>query len=824
MQVSTASPFTDSGLRQADIPALQKRYGRNVFQFEYARRPIHIFLDTVKEPMLILLVIACVLYFILGQTDEGILMLVAMSIVVSISIYQEMKSSRALSALQELTLQQVTVLRDGVKAIVPSAALVPGDVMLLEEGMQVPADAMVLQQNDLSVNESVITGESMPVYKQQEEDSGKLYQGSTINSGSCMARVTATGNRTVLGKLGKSIDTYRVPKTALQHQVNRFVRRLALFGIAGFVVIFAVNYFHYQQVATSLLFALTLAMSAVPEEIPVAFSSFMALGAHKMSKLGIISRQPQVVENLGAVSVMCLDKTGTITENKMSVREVAEASPGADTLLFAVLASEQQPFDSMEKAIWETYLAQGGKAHLGFGGMVHEYPLQGRPPMMTHVYEKDGVRVAAGKGAIERIAAVCGLRDEALAALLQQAGQLASNGYRVIGVAAAIHTGISMPDSQDDFNWSYKGLLALYDPPRTGIGQVIQQFYAARIQVKLLTGDFPATALNIAAQVGIRHGGAYLTGDQVMQMDDAALRRALQQNNILVRMFPDAKFRVIESLKASGEIVAMTGDGVNDGPALKAADVGIAMGLKGTQIARQAADLVLTDDDLHRMVAAISEGRKIYGNLKKAIRYIISIHIPIILIASLPVVLGWRYPNIFTPVHVIFLELIMGPTCSIFFEREPAERNSMRQRPRRRGISLFAKGELLIAIIQGLVIAAGALALYYYFMSAGQSLACTRTIVFTNLVVANVFLTFADRSFTHTIYHTSTYRNNLAVAIPAASVLFLAALHLAPPVRDFFQLAPIARAHFLVSVATAMASVMWFEVYKALFVQRRALQ
>ncbi len=816
-----------NGLSAQQVPELRRLYGKNIFQSSSSRRFNHIVWDIVREPMFILLVIACTLYFILGEISEGIMMLLAMILVAVISLYQEVKSTNAIKALQQFTEPKVKVIRDGTEQVISAEELVPGDILLLDEGMNVPADAIYLQGNDLSVNESVITGESLPADKHESAGQNMLYQGTTVNSGKCVAEVTATGNNTVLGKLGKTVGAYHAPKTLLQYQLNRFVRLLAFFGLLGFFIIFLVNYLHHREWATSLLFALTLAMSAVPEEIPVAFSSFMALGAFKMSRLGIISRQPQIVENLGAVSVICLDKTGTITENKMQVKKMYDHESNTLTvlqekttiqngnlLLFAVLASEFNPFDAMEKAIWEAYEQHtDGRSHLPLK-MVFEYPLQGQPPMMTHVYEHAGEKVVAAKGAVERILAVCRIRGGEKIKITEQVRSLASDGYRVIGVASSQHGSSAFPVLQDDFDWKFEGLLALYDPPKKNIQQVLKQFYEAKINVKLITGDYPETAMNIARQVGIGNHLKYVTGEAVLNMKEEELREIVKTMDIFARMFPDAKLKVIDALKANGEIVAMTGDGVNDGPALKSASIGIAMGKKGTEIARQAADLVITDDNLERMVTAIREGRKIFSNLKKAVRYIISIHIPIILIASLPLLFGWTYPNIFTPIHVIFLELIMGPTCSIFFEREPVEETIMQQTPRERSSGLFTREELLISVVQGLVIALAGLTLYYYFMNQGSGLEKTRTIVFTTLIFSNVFLTFAGRSFTKTIYHTSRFKNNLAPFILIASAIFLSVIHSVPAVRNLFQLVSITPGEFLLCFGVAFAAVMWFELYK----------
>ena len=780
--------------------------------------------DVIREPMFLLLLVACFLYFILGEISEGILMLIALLLVAAISLYQEVKSANAINALGVLFQPKVIAVRNGKEVLVPAEELVPNDVIMLEEGMYVPADGIVIRSNDLTVDESIMTGESMPAEKGVALEKNILFQGSTVNSGKCFARITATGNNTRLGKLGKTVATHASPKTLLQVQMNLFIKRLAAFGIAGFLIIFLVNFFNGEGWSMSLIFALTVAMSAVPEEIPVALASFMALGAYKMSRHGIISRQPQIIENVGAVSVVCLDKTGTITENKMSVKSIysflhhkleqSDDTPDnyKNTLLYATLASEQMPFDAMEKAIHEKFnscITDELEAYK----MVHEYPLEGRPPMMTHVYKNGSSLIIAGKGATERILKICKLDLAEIESIMNQTKQLAMQGFRVLGVASAVHQHEVFPENQDDFNWKFEGLVVLYDPPKETAAAMIKSLTDAHIQIMLLTGDFPETALNIASQVGFKTNG-YLTGVQVMSMEEDELQKNLRSINICARMFPEAKLRVVESLQAMGEIVAMTGDGVNDGPALKAANIGIAMGKRGTELAREAADLVLTDDNPNKISIAVIEGRKIFSNLRKAIRYIISIHIPIILTASLPLILGWVYPNIFSPVHIIFLELIMGPTCSIFYEREPVEKNTMLQYPRARDRGLFARNELMISVTQGLVISAGTLGLYYFFSKTGAGIDITRTIVFTTLILSNLFLTFVNRSFSENIFTTLAYKNSLALVVVAATITFLICLHFVPFIRNLFQLVPITAAQFGLSILVAFLSVIWFEIYK----------
>ena len=810
------------GLAKHDVQQRQQQYGKNTFRHEKAHPLWHTILNIIKEPMFLMLLVACLLYFLLQEYKEGWMMVAAMSIVIGISIYQEEKSNKALAALRNLTEPKVIVIRESQEMQVDIAELVPGDLVRLEEGNKVPADAIILQQNDFTINEAIITGESLPVEK---ENSQIIFQGTTVNTGGAYILITATGSATTLGKLGKYVSSYREEKTALRKGIDHLVRYLATFGVIAFIIIFIANYLSTIGIIASLLFALTLAMAAIPEEIPVAYTSFMALGAYHLSRKGIITRRPQILEHLGRVSVICLDKTGTITENKMSVRhvyvhqqqrliELDHASKKEDilpVLKYAALASETLPFDEMEKAIHREYTARSGSVLSE--SMVHEYPLKGRPPMMTHVYRRQTHFLAAAKGGIEKIIAVCLLPEATKTQLIQWVEQLAREGYRILGVASAEYQGEQLPESQEAFPWQFEGFISLYDPPRDDAYFLIQQFYKAGIDIKLLTGDLAQTASTIAQQVGIKQQGKIFTGEEIMQMSDGALNLHIKRSSIFARMFPEAKLRVVEALKSSNEIVTMIGDGVNDGPAIKAAHIGIAMGKGGTEVAQQAADLVLTDDAIGKLIAAIEQGRKIYSNLSKAIRYIVSIHIPIILTASIPLILGWKYPNIFTPIHIIFLELIMGPTCSIFFEREPVEQKLMERKPLDFPAVMFRREEILISITQGFIITLGLFFLYHIY-APSQSLETVRTILFTMLICSNICLTYVNRSFTEPFYKTIRYKNNLAMPILLLSVLFLISIHTFPFLRHLFGFAILDSTTLFLSIIVGFISVAWFEVYK----------
>jgi Ca2+-transporting ATPase len=814
------------GLKRSDIEQLQKKHGLNSFNQTVRGGFLHFVWDIIKDPMFIMLMAACAIYFLLGELREGVLMLAAMIFVGAISIYQETRSSRALDALKRITDPKIRVIREGFEESIPVLELVPGDLMMLEEGNTIPADAIVVRANDLTVNESILTGESFPVEKKSNEPANTIFQGTLIQSGKCYSRVTATGNHTRLSKIGKTMSSIISANTPLQIQIGKFVRVMAIFGASAFGLIWLVNYVNNGSITQSLLLGLTLAMSAVPEEIPVAFSSFMALGALQMSKLGIIARQPQTVENLGAVTVICLDKTGTITENRMEVKKILDYGTNSiidfdsktdkgelPVLAYARLASEEEPFDPMEKAIVSCYKDMyTGK--ILFWNMIHEYPLGGKPPMMTHVHRREETIIAAGKGAPERIMRICKLDSGEVDKIEKLVHELGSSGYRVLGVCHAEANKENFPVNQDDFNWKFEGLIALHDPPKKDLSAVFQKWYKVGINIKLLTGDYPETAINIARMVGIKKYDQCVLADDIMNLSIEELQKKVREKNVFARLFPEAKLKIIQALIANGEIVAMSGDGVNDGPALRLAHIGIAMGRQGTDLAKAAADLILTDDNLDKITDAIQQGRKIYNNLKKAIRYIISIHIPIILTASLPLLLGWKIANIFTPIHIIFLELIMGPTCSIFYEREPVEPSIMKKPPRKVNQNMFSLKELWISIIQGMAIACGILVLYYSFMRNGYAADYVRAIVFNTLIISNVFLTLVNRSFTATIDKTIRYENSLAKWVVMISLIFLCSLQFIKPVQSLFSLSTLKTPHYLLCIAISLIVTGSFEVYK----------
>ncbi|MGN6193441.1 MAG: cation-translocating P-type ATPase [Ginsengibacter sp.] len=820
-------PINISGLSGEEVIVSRKKYGSNELNDQTKSGLLTALAETLKEPMLILLLAAGILYLISGSTGDAIFMLIAIVLVSAISLYQDSRSRNALTALKKLSEPHTKVIRQGKISIINSKDVVVNDTVIVEEGMSVTADAIIIYSNDFTVNESILTGESIPVIKDAKEDN-KIFRGTWVSSGMAIATVMNVGNATRLGQIGESIKNIKEEQTPLQLQIRNFVKKMAFIGLAVFLLVWVINFSQNKNLVSSLLKALTLAMSVLPEEIPVAFTTFMALGAWRLMKMGIIVKQTKTVETLGSATVICTDKTGTITENKMQLAELyvyksnrlyknenEDPKSVLQLITIAMWASEPLPFDPMETALHDSYKRLTDKDVRPDYHMIHEYPLEGRPPMMTHIFENEKEnRIVAAKGAPERILSVCALSNEERKKIEGHLKELTKHGYRVLGVASAIFAENNFPQSQDEFVFEFIGLVSFYDLPKKNIAEVFEKFYGAGINVKIVTGDNKQTTETIAKQVGFRGSEFALDGDELLNMPEEELSSKIMDINIFTRMFPEAKLKIINALKKQKQIVAMTGDGVNDGPALKAAHIGIAMGKKGSEIAKDASSLILADDDLGKMIDAIGMGRKIYSNLKKAIQYIISIHIPIILIVLLPLVLGWTFPAIFTPVHVIFLELIMGPTCSIIYENEPIEPNLMQQKPRPFTNTFLSWKDLRISMWQGIFIATGALGIYQIAVTKGYNEETTRTMVFTTLLIANVFLSLVNRSFYYSMFTTFAYRNKLLTGMVIITVLMLGLMLYVSPVIHFFKFQRPGNKELLLCVLIGFLCVIWIEFYK----------
>ena len=823
-----------NGLSSLQVTEKRRQFGSNALELQEERVLLNVLKEIVLEPMFILLLVACVIYFATGSYQEGTIMLIAIFVVAGISIFQEYRSRNAVQALKKLSQSHVKVIRNGIEEAILIEEIVVEDIMIIEEGEIISADAILLQARDFSINESILTGESVAVYKNTD---ATIFRGTLVASGNATARVTDVGLQTKFGKIGLAVKEVAVEKTPLQIQIKAFVKKMVWIGAAAFALVITIKYIQTSDILRSLMHGLTLAMSILPEEIPVAFSTFLALGAFRLLKNKIIVKQPQYVETLGAATVICVDKTGTITENKMSIAclydEATKKSltvsgnihedviPG-ELIEFTMWSSETKPFDPMEQAIHSLYGEMAVQDKRTAYQQIHEYPISGSPPMMTHIFQnQSGEVIIAAKGAPERILGQSNLTEAEVKEIEKQALEYAKQGLRVLGVGKGIWNEEKWPDLQDEFRFEFLGLVAFQDPPKENIRETIETFRKAGITVKMITGDYAETALAIARQVNLSDNDEVMLGTDVLKLETAELRSTLRHVNIFARMFPEAKLKVINALKQSGEVVAMTGDGVNDAPALKAAHIGIAMGQRGSEVAKGAASLILSDDDLIHMTDAVALGRKIYDNLKKAIQYIVSIHIPIILIVTLPLLLGWAFTGIFTPVHVIFLELIMGPTCSIIYENEPMEPNTMNRPPRQMSATFLSFRQLLTSIIQGLVITAACLGTGYYGIQQGLDDTTVRTLIFITLLFSNIFLTLVNRSFRYSVFTTIRYSNMLVPLIVGITLAFIVGLLTIPFMQHLFGLGTLSWKMISICIGAAFVGTFWMELVKALYHRER---
>lgn len=816
------------GLNENQVKQSVEKFGYNDLKTKRNNGTWRLLINIVKEPMLILLIMISVIYLVVGNYAEAYFMFAAVIFVSGISFYQDSRSRNAMQALEKLNEPLSKVIRNGQIVAIKTHEIAVGDLCLTEEGQIINADGRIVHSNDFSVNESSLTGESLSVFKDVDSTDNKVYSGTITVSGLAVFEVQEIGEQTKLGKIGHSIASITEEKSPLQLQIERFVKKMALVGLVVFLLVCLANYFQTKSFVDSFLNGLTLAMSILPEEIPVAFTTFMALGAWRLMRDGVIIKKSSIVETLGSTTVICTDKTGTITENTMHLvavySETGQLTANeqdyhmpeiASVIQTAMWASEPVPFDPMEKELHRLYEETEKNDRRALFELFHEYPLEGKPPMMTHLFRNNkGERIIAAKGAPEAILEVSRLADEKKESLRVLVDQFGQKGYRVLGVASATYGSDEFPEKQQDFPFDFVGFVVFYDPPKKGIEKVFQQIYEAGIKVKMITGDNSNTAGSIAAQAGIKNASAHIEGKELIVLSEEQLDKKVQEITLFARMYPEAKLAVVKSLKRQGEVVAMLGDGVNDAPALKAAHIGVAMGHKGTEIAKAAAAVVLIEDDFSKLVLAIAAGRRIYANIKKAIQYIISIHIPIILTVSLPLFLGWVYPQIFTPIHVIFLELVMGPTCSIVYENEPMEKNAMQRKPRPISETFLNWKELMISVVQGLVITAGVLFIYQYTVRQGGDEKTVRSMVFTTLIFANILLSFINRSFYYYIYETITYKNRLIYYITGITLLFMLMMLYVKPVSDFFSMTDLGFKQLMFCLSIAAVSTLWMDLYK----------
>ncbi|HKU80656.1 MAG TPA: cation-translocating P-type ATPase [Candidatus Tumulicola sp.] len=764
--------------------------------------------------MFILLLVCGVVYVLLGDKAEAGMLLGFVAVVVGISVSQAEKAERTLDALRELSAAQAIVVRSGRQIRIPARDVVRGDVVVLAEGDRVPADAVMISGTNVSVDESLLTGESVAVRKavatQLATDMGKpggddlpfVFSGTLLVQGRGIARVLAIGQETQFGKIGGALSSVRAEPARVQVETNRVVRRLAIAAVLTSVLVTVAYGYGRGDWLHALLVGIALAMAILPEELPVVLSVFFGLGAWRMAQNLVLTRYLPAIEMLGSATVLCVDKTGTLTENRMSVSALCrpdgrlwnddgvKALPDDfhEILEFGTLASHRDPFDPTERAIadaLERKLAGTEHVHRDWA-LVSEYPLSRTMLAMSRVWSSSLTRqwVIAAKGAPEAIADLCHLSEPEIAALTNSVRSLADSGLRVLGVARAYLPAERLPESQHDFDFDFVGLIGLADPIRETVPAAVTEAYAAGVRVIMVTGDYPETAMHVARGIGLRDADRYITGSQLEAMTDAELSRRIETTSIFCRVVPEQKLRLVTALKSDGEIVAMTGDGVNDAPALKAAHVGIAMGGRGTDVAREAAALVLLNDDFGSIIEAIRLGRRIFDNIHKAISFVTAAHVPIVGMAVIPILLG--LPLLLLPIHILFLQLIIDPACSIAFEAEPADPDVMRRPPRPVKESLFAPRLVITSIFQGAVILAVVLAVFWVTLQGGRDEGSARAMAFSIMLVAGLALLFVNRTAGAGLHETIHVSNRALLIISVGALAFLALAALAPPVRALF--------------------------------------
>ncbi len=834
------------GLGDAQVQSLLRSEGFNELPRPDQRTWLHIVLEVVREPMLALLLGSGVVYLLLGEMQDALILMAFAMMSVLITVVQEARTERVLEALRDLTSPRAMVIRNGARVRIPGREVVRGDLVVLAEGDRVPADAFIIEAHDLQTDESLLTGESVPVRKLagkalKQIEAGRpggddlpfVFSGSLVVRGNAVCTVTATGPRSEIGKIGHSLSTLETEPPRLQAQTRRLVKIFALVG--GAVSVLAIVLYGTLRGGwlDGLLAGIALGMSMLPEEFPVVLAVFMAMGAWRISKARVLTRRASAIETLGSATVLCTDKTGTLTENRMSIAELRLREPktiwvrGAkpapmpeafhDLARSGFLASAPEPFDPMDKAFHELsreQLAEGRQPQNDGSNMVHAYGLRPDLLAITQVWRGTGSKAkstVAAKGAPEAIAGLCDLSSKDRAAITKAVNEMAAKGLRVLGVAQAAFTGQKWPATPRGFAFKFAGLVGLADPLRASVPDAVSQCRSAGIKVVMITGDYPATAQAIAGQAGL-DADDMITGAQLEAMSGAELTKRVRTATVYARIMPEQKLRIVEALKANGEIVAMTGDGVNDAPSLKAAHIGIAMGGRGTDVAREASSIVLLDDDFGSIVQAVRLGRRIYDNLRKAMSFIFAVHVPIAGLALLPLLFG--LPILFGPMHIAFLEMVIDPVCSLVFEAESEEDDVMARAPRAPDAPLFSRHMIIWSLLQGALAFALVAAIYIVALKQGMPVNEVRALTFFSLVMAIVGLTFVNRTFSASII-TAVSRRNTALRWVLVGVGSMLALTLAwPLVSNLFRFGPLHLNDLAVTLGAGVIVLIVLELAK----------
>lgn len=816
-----------TGLSEPEAARRLAADGPNTLARDQGRGFGALVLDVVREPMLALLLVCAGVYLTLGDLQEATILLTCVLLVLGITIVQARRTDRAVATLRDLSSPRALVIRGGVERRIAGSEVVVGDVVRLHEGDRVPADGILLAATNLAIDESLLTGESLAVAKQPGEAAAdRVFSGTLVVRGHGVAEIAATGARSELGKIGVSLASLAPEPSRIQREISRLVRVFGLAGAACCVVVVLILGLGRGAWLDGLLAGITLAMSLLPEEFPVVLTVFLALGAWRMSRRQVLVRRVPALEALGAATVLCVDKTGTLTHNRQTVVELRAGDTTwrvvGDTLPppvhalaeHAALASRRETFDPIDEACGRLIAGRSPACEHPDWTRVRDYPLTPALLAVTHVWRTPaGATIVAAKGAPEAIAGLCRLDGPAREALQRDLAAMTASGQRVLAVARAeAPTDGPLPEHPTGFVFTWIGLLGLQDPPRVEVAAALTECRRAEIRVVMITGDYPGTAQAIGAAVGLSADNL-LTGAELSGIADADLPARLRGVEICARVMPDQKLRIVRALQARGEVVAMTGDGVNDAPALKAAQIGVAMGGRGTDVAREAAAIVLTRDDFTDLVAAVGEGRRIFDNLRKALGFIVAVHVPIAGVALVPLLLGM--PLLLLPVHVVLLELVIDPACSIVFEAEPAEPGLMRRPPRRADAPLLDRRTLALCLAQGLsVLAACLAALYYSHVVLGQPYAVAQTLTFATLIFADLGLIVLHRSWTTPLLRVLRTPNRAMWWVLLGSLVVLLSILYVPPVRETLRFAAIPGPELLAWALLGPLSVLWFERFK----------
>ena len=811
-----------AGLTSAQALERLAAEGPNVLSVARRSTLAAIALEVAREPMFLLLGAAAAIYLVLGDVREALVLAASVLVVVAITAAQRRKTERALDALRDLASPRASVLRDGVAQRIAGSEVVRGDLLLLAEGDRVSADGRLVWANDFTVDESLLTGESLPVEKQAGHGDpmreGRVYSGTLVTRGQAQAVVSATGTRTEFGRIGLSLASLETTPTTLQREAARVVKVIAVVALALCAVVAALYFALRGDALAAVLAGLTLAMAILPEEFPVVLTVFLALGAWRIGRKGVLTRHMPAVEMLGAATVLCVDKTGTLTENRMTLAEARTAAGANEAVLLetAALACELEPFDPMDQAILAGAHALAPRASemRRSWQLERDYPLVPEFRAMCHAWRSPhGVMRLAIKGAPETVLALCGLDEAALRRAMDDTQEAAARGLRLLAVAAADWHEGDWPQHPREVRFTLLGFVALADPLRASVPAAVAECRSAGIRVVMITGDYPGTARAIARQAGIAPGSGVLTGESIAAMDDEELARAVRRVNLFARILPEQKLRLVNAFKAAGEVVAMTGDGVNDAPALKAAHIGVAMGRRGTDVAREAAALVLLEDDFGSIVETVRMGRRIYENIRNAMRYIIAVHVPTVGMSFLPLVLGW--PLFLFPVHVVFLEFVIDPACSVVFEAEASEEGAMRRPPRDPRAPLFDAEMLVTGLGLGASVLAAVFAVYWWGQNSGRAEGELRALGFAAIVFGNLALILANRSRERSIAATLARPNPALWWIVLGTLAALAAVIYVPQAAEIFRFAPLEIGDVAIAIAAGAAGVVWFEIVKS---------